>query len=437
MIQLFSRPTEAVVRCSVPLLFLVAGLFASVVFPVSLAADAAGNTSVPAPTLRYARSAAVLDVASDTVLYELRGDETWPPASLTKLVTIYTALEASERGEFELSAPQPVHPNAFVSAVPPGSSLMFLGPDQMVNGEDLLRGLAISSGNDAAVEVAMRVSGSVSSFAGAMNGAVRRLGYDQFFFEEPSGLSPANRVTAVGFARFSAVLLARWPWLTDRLFSLPEFTYPLDRHYVNGLQGGSIRQMNRNGLIGSYDGADGLKTGFIDESGYNLAATAVRGDRRLIAVVLGVQADSHREGGLRREEDTSTLLDWAFDSFEVVELARPEASVVDIWGGDRRTVTASASAVLPVSVPRGSGDRIVGRVDQRSGLWAPVASGTTVGTVRYSLDDRVLREVPLVVREDVDEGGVLRRMFDRIRWWFAGILGNRDAEPAPASPAHG
>ena len=290
--------------------------------------------NVPAPpVINYAHSAALLDVTTGTVLYQKEGSQLWPPASLTKLITIFTALDAAESGDFSLHEVQPVHPNAYHTSVPRGSSLMYLGPGQEVDGIDLLRGLAISSGNDAAVEVAMRTSGSVSVFCGQMNRVVHRLGFRQFYFEDPAGLSPANRVSAVGMARFSAALLQRWPWLTDELFSLREFTYPQPRHYPNGLQGGAIRQPNRNGLIYSYEGADGLKTGYIEESGYNLAATAERDGRRLIAVILGVQADSHHEGGRWREADAERLLDWGFREFRVVELTVPEVDPVTVWGG--------------------------------------------------------------------------------------------------------
>ncbi|MFW5827100.1 MAG: D-alanyl-D-alanine carboxypeptidase family protein, partial [Alkalispirochaeta sp.] len=176
--------------------------------------DPRTHLSIEPPNLEYAQAAALLELTTDTVLYQRRGQELWPPASLTKLVTIYTALQAAEEGRFDLDRAEPVRPSAYASAVPPGSSLMFLGPDQVVDGRDLIRGLAISSGNDAAVEVALRVSGSVTAFHQEMNEVARQTGYPMFHFEDAAGLSAANRVSAVEFARFARDLILRWPWLT-------------------------------------------------------------------------------------------------------------------------------------------------------------------------------------------------------------------------------
>mgnify|MGYP006274687209 FL=1 len=389
------------------------------------------------PDLRFGRSAAVLDVETGTLLYEFRSDELWPPASLTKLVTIYSALVAAEEGRFSLREPEPVHPAAYASAVPPGSSLMFLGPNQAVNGEDLLRGLAISSGNDAAVEVALRVSGSVSAFSGRMNQVMQDLGYSSFYFEEPAGLSPANRINAAGFARFAAELVRRWPWVTERLFNLREFTYPEAQHYPAGYHGGAIRQFNRNGMVGSYDGADGLKTGFIDESGYNLAATAQRNGRRLIVVVLGVQAGNHALGGERREYDAVRLMDWAFEQYETVRLQSPRPQMVTVWGGRERSVALSVAPVPAVVVPRGASGAIEGRFDQPEDLWAPLQEGQQVGTVTYHVEGCTVQTVPVTVASSVEEAGAVRRLVDRLRWWWEGQFGDETGARTAAGGSGG
>ncbi len=377
------------------------------------------------PMLEYATAAALLDVTTTTFLYGRDASRRWAPASLTKLVTIYTALDAADGGEVDFRAPQPVHPNAYASAVPPGSSLMFLGPGQVVGGVDLLRGLVVSSGNDAAVEVAMRVSGSVGAFNARMNEVAHRLGFDQFYFEDPAGLSAANRITAAGISLFAVDLIERWPWLLDEVFSLTEFTYPQPRNYPDGWPGGAIRQFNRNGLVGSFDGADGLKTGFIEESGYNIVATAERGGRRLVAVILGVQADSHQEGSRRRDADAAALLEWGFRSYEVVTVGAPQPDPVRVWGTRTDEVMPVVAELPPISVPAGTVGRITGSIEQDRDRWAPLSAGDTVGQVRYSLDGTVLEEVPLTIPEDVPEGSAIRRLFDRVRWWLAGFFGDR------------
>ncbi|MEX2442663.1 MAG: D-alanyl-D-alanine carboxypeptidase family protein [Alkalispirochaeta sp.] len=385
------------------------------------------HLGVDPPGLEYAQAAALLEVETDTVLFEMRGGEPWPPASLTKLVTIYTALNAAEEGRFDLDRAVAVSPSAYASAVPPGSSLMFLGPDQMVNGKDLLRGLAISSGNDAAVEVALRVSGSVEEFLSEMNEVVRQLGYHSFHFEDAAGLSPANRATAVGLARFARDLVHRWPWLTEEVFNLEEFTYPQIRHYPSGGGGGAIRQFNRNGLVGSIDGVDGLKTGFIEESGYNIAVTVERNGTRLIAVVLGVEGSTHSEGGARRESDAQRLLEWGFAGYENTELAVPAADPITLWGADRRRVTPAAELPELVTIPRGRAPAISGTIEQPRDMWAPIAEGQAVGTIRYTLEGTVFHELPLTVEHAVSEGNLFRRAFDRVRWWLRELFGSRDA----------
>ena len=394
------------------------------------AGDPRTYLSVEPPDLEYAQAAALLEVSTDTVLYELRGQELWPPASLTKLVTIYAALEAAEEGRFDLDRAEPVHPRAYASAVPPGSSLMFLGPDQVVDGRDLIRGLAISSGNDAAVEVALRVSGSIAAFHEEMNEVTRELGYPSFHFEDAAGLSAANRVSAVDFARFARDLITRWPWLTENVFNLEAFTYPERSHYPTGGGGGSIRQFNRNGLVGSVRNVDGLKTGFIEESGYNIAVTADRDDRRLIVIVLGVSGATHSEGGERREHDAHALLEWGFSRFETTLLDVPAAEPIALWGADRRTVVPTAASSAEVTIPLGRASEISGRIEQPSNLWAPVQEGSSVGTIRYTLDRTVIRDVPLTVDTAISEGRWLRRVYDRIRWWLHGLFGARTATAA-------
>ncbi|MDA3949893.1 MAG: serine hydrolase, partial [Spirochaeta sp.] len=157
----------------------------SVVYTAGLPAE----FTPPRPAPEHAAAAAVLDYETRTLLYGVNHRQTWAPASLTKLVTIYAALDAHAGREFSLSEPLPVHPEAWASAMMPGSSLMFLGPDQVVSGSDLFRGLLISSGNDAATEIAYRVSGSVGRFARRMNAVSAAAGFPEFYFEEPAGLS--------------------------------------------------------------------------------------------------------------------------------------------------------------------------------------------------------------------------------------------------------
>jgi len=375
------------------------------------------------PQIKYAGSAALLDYETGTLLYGHNQNQPWAPASLTKLMTIYTALDAMEEGRFDLDVPHPVSPAAWASAMPPGSSLMFLGPDQLVSGRDLFRGLMISSGNDAAVEVALRVAGSVSVFARDMNATSLRLGFRDFYFEEPAGLSGANRITAEGFARFTGKLIARHPELLTDYASVPSFTYPEAQHYPGGkLLGGSIRQFNRNTLIQEYEGADGLKTGFIEESGYNVAATAKRDDRRLIVVVLGVDAASHTEGGRKRSEDAETLLDWGFENYRRVAFAVSELEPIAVWGGRVRTTLPVLKKGPDMVLPLNTLSAVTRSVEVTPDIWAPADAGHAVGTVLYSVDGHVVAERPVVLAQSVEQGSLFTRLIDRIRWFFRGLV---------------
>ncbi len=378
------------------------------------------------PEIRHARAAVLMDHRTGTVLYARNPDEPRVPASLTKLVAIYTALDAARQGEFDLDSPGPISPSAYASAVPPGSSLMFLGPEQTVDGWDLLRGLAISSGNDSAVEVALRVSGSVGAFSNRMNRVARDLGFQGMFFEEPAGLSPGNRVTAREMAQFSRLLLQEWPRTVEQLFSLPSFAYPEARHFSDGiLRGNTIVQENRNLLLREYPGAEGLKTGYTSAAGYNLAASAVRDERRLIAIVLGVDGSSHLEGGLRRSADATELLDWGFDNFTTLEPVVPSIPAVTIWGSRIPVLEAGRPLVDPIVVPVSALGRLRGEIILPENLWAPLGENEEIGTLRYHIDGCTVLTVPVLAGQEIPEGSVFRRMWDRLRWWIRSLRSDR------------
>lgn len=376
------------------------------------------------PEISFAPVAVVMDYDTGEVLFGRNPDTPHVPASLTKLVTIYAALESSREGNFPLDQPLPVDPRAYASAMAPGSSLMFLGPDQFVSGWDLLRGLAVSSGNDAAVEVALRASGSVSAFSGFMNSLVRSLGLGTFYFEEAAGLSPGNRITAREMALFTRILLEEWPETVDTLFALPHFAYPEAHHYSREvLQGGTILQHNRNTLLDMYPGADGLKTGYTSAAGYNLAATATRDGRRLIVVVLGIDAPNHIAGAERRTRDAIELLDWGFTNFRTVRPARPDPGLLRVLGGRERSVALLMPDPPPLVVPASDIGSLRGEIELPDHVWAPRQAGERAGTVRYVLGDRHLAEVPLLFETTVGEGNIFRRIWDRLALWWAGLTG--------------
>ncbi|MCK4514251.1 MAG: D-alanyl-D-alanine carboxypeptidase, partial [Spirochaetaceae bacterium] len=201
------------------------------------------------------------------------------------------------------------------------------------------------------------------------------------------------------------------------------YTYPREENRVGEEAAPPITQSNRNLLLSQYPGADGVKTGFIDESGYHLAATATRGGRRLIAVVLGVAAPSHAEGGITRASDAAALLDYGFDEFDLLRFDYPPIEPVRVYKGERTSVDPIGPGSLVVSVPVGAGERLRGEVEQITEVVAPVPAGAPIGMIRVTLDGVTLTEAP-VTMPAVEPGGAFRRLWDSVVIFFESLFGN-------------
>ncbi len=360
-------------------------------------------------TAPRARSAIVVAAATGEVLLERNADERIPPASMTKLVAMYVALDAARSGEISLDDEVEPPPDSWAVNLPPRSSLMFLGEGQTVTVRELLSGMASVSGNDAAIALAYRVSGSVPSFVERMNGAVAALGLVQTRFVEPSGLSEHNVTTAREFASFCLAYLAEFPEALAAFHSLREFAFPLDRNYRDGRRAATVRQAATNRMLASLPGCDGLKTGYIDESGYNIALTAARGGERYLAVIMGGEGADSREGNRIRTEDGTALMDWAFSSWTTLELGEVEPVPMTVWGGGSLFAVAAGASSLAVPRVLTDGRKAGARVVTDSGITAPVRAGDEIGYVEYSIGgkpayrralvaDRSVEEYPLPVR---------------------------------------
>ena len=258
------------------------------------------------------RSAVLLDAATGILLYAKNEDEPIPPASLTKLMTIHLALREVAAGRAALDEAMAPPRESWAVNQPPRSSLMFLAAGQRVSLRELILGLAVPSGNDAAVAVALRFAPSVEDFTDRMNREARRLGLEKTRFTEPSGISEYNLTTALEFARFCRIYLREHPETLAEFHSVAEFAYPKAENVAEQYREkpGTIPQTNHNRLLGKVEGVDGLKTGYIDEAGYNIALTAERRGVRLIAVILGAPAGY--DGDRIRDEDGRKLLTCGF-----------------------------------------------------------------------------------------------------------------------------
>ncbi|MFP4374081.1 MAG: D-alanyl-D-alanine carboxypeptidase family protein [Spirochaetaceae bacterium] len=384
--------------------------------------DWIAEADMPRPELS-ARSAVLVDYETGTVLYEKQADTVIPPASLTKVMTIHIVLELARDGEISLEETFEVPEAAWAQNMPPGSSLMFLGPGQRVTLAELLEGLSVASGNDAAVAASLRVAGSVPAFVEMMNDESRRLGYETMRFSDPAGLSSNNRITAREYADFVSRHITSWPEALEDIYSRRVIRYPTDENFDSVMIGGSVRQENRNTLLFDYEGVDGLKTGYTEASGYNLTATAERDGRRLIAVVLGVQAGSLIEGARRRAEDAAELLDYGFDEFRRIEPAAPELAPLRVWKGRADEVAVVPEGAPPaIIVPRGREDNVTMSVRAAEELTAPVEPGRPVGAVSYRLGDSELARTELVTDARVRRAGFFKRLWHTIVLFAQRIL---------------
>lgn len=374
----------------------------------------------PPPELPEAEAAILFEPRSETVLFEKNADGVIPPASLTKVVSIHTARLIAENAGLDLGEPRPVPEQAWAQNMPPRSSLMFLGPDQQASLWELFRGMAVPSGNDAAVAVAIRTAGSVDAFVSTMNRVVDDMGYAVLRFVDPAGLSSRNRITAREYADFLGRYIERWPEALEELHSVQSLTYPRAAHYNGTMRGGGITQYNGNGLLHSYPGADGIKTGFTWASGYNLAASAEQDGYRLIAVILGVEAETHRNGGRIREGAAATLLDYGFDNFETAELGAPAVDPLRVWKGDAREVSLTYPESVEMVVPAGRAHAVRGVVDVPNEVIAPIEAGQVLGEIRYTLGNAVLHRVEISAADRVTQGGFFRRL------WHSLVLAVRD-----------
>jgi serine-type D-Ala-D-Ala carboxypeptidase (penicillin-binding protein 5/6) len=395
------------------LLAAVTAAAAGPVAPVRIPLD----ESLRPPSL-YARSAILLEARTGAILFEDNADAVIAPASLTKLMTLHIVLQEIATGRIDANERIVPGPDAWAKNMPPRSSLMFLGPRQTVSVAELLKGLAVASGNDAAVALADRVAGSVPAFVEMMNAEARRMGYREMRFVEPSGISARNTITAREYADFCRRFIERHPEALQSLFSLREFTYPLPENLAPGNHEKPITQQNRNVLLGRYEGADGLKTGYIDESGYNIAVTAERNGMRLISVILGEPARGRVSGMRLRTVESEKLLDYGFDNFTTVEPSYPPPAAVRVWKGRVRRVALQPSTVPLVVVPRVQAGQVRAVLEQRTEVIAPVPAGQEMGAVVVSLGGRQLTRFPLVAEHAVARGSLLRRALDSIALLF-------------------
>ena len=368
----------------------------------------AQSASVPPPDIA-ARSWFLFDVTTNTVLYSQTPDERVEPASLTKLMTAYVVFEALRDGTLKPDARPPVSNRAYKSA----GSRMFVDPRSPATVDELLHGLIIQSGNDAAIILAEAVAGSEEQFAEQMNAEARRLGMKNSHFVNASGLpAPDHYSSARDMAVLATRIIKEFPQYY-RLYSEREYTF-------NG-----VRQPNRNRLLAIDPSVDGMKTGFTDAAGYCLVASAHREQknatdpqgsqfsRRILSVLLGASSDA------TRATESQKLLNYGFQNFEALQLYRKNQPVGNhpVWKGQQPTVSAGFADDVLITAPRAQIGNIKGEIERTEPLIAPIHAGQRIATLRIRLGETVIAERPLIALETVETAGWFKSTWDTIRLW--------------------
>jgi len=367
----------------------------------SLLTLSASAQTVPAPSIA-AKSWLLLDATSGQVIAAQDPNARIEPASLTKIMTAYVTFQAIRDKKLALNTMVNVSPRAW--KVDSSSSKMFIDPATPVSVDDLLHGLMIQSGNDAAVALAEAVAGDEATFVVLMNREAQRMGMKNSKFANPHGLpSPDNFSTAQDLATLATNVIRDFPEFY-KIDSVKQFTY------------NKITQQNRNRLLWLDPTVDGMKTGHTESSGYSMIASARRpngtsGQRRLISVVSGASSD-----GVRTQE-SQKLLNWGFQNFDTVKLYSKGQAIAtpEVWKGSQSTVKIGFTNDVLVTVPKGVAGKLKPVLERKDPLVAPLARNGRVGTLRMMVDNKPLLVLPVVALEEVPEASIFGRAWDSMR----------------------
>ncbi|MES2319233.1 MAG: D-alanyl-D-alanine carboxypeptidase family protein [Pseudomonadota bacterium] len=368
-----------------------------------LALSAAVAQTLPPPTIA-ARSWLLLDATSGQVIASQDPNSRIEPASLTKIMTAYLTFAAIR--EKKLTLDQMINVSVRAWKVDPSSSKMFIDPATPVSVSDLLHGLMVQSGNDAAVALAEAVAGEESAFVFLMNKEAQRMGLKNTKFGNPHGLPSADNFST---AQDLSILAARV------ILDFPEF-YKIDS--VKSFTYNKITQPNRNRLLWLDPTVDGMKTGHTEGAGYGMIASARRPNgsmqRRLISVVLGTTSDQ------ARTQESQKLLNWGFQNFETVKLYSKGQPILtpEIWKGSASTLKIGFANDVLVTVPKGVAGKMKPVLERKDPLVAPVALHSKVGTLKMMVDGKPLLELPVVALDEVSQASIVGRAWDSMRLWI-------------------
>ena len=378
---------------------------AAAVFVMTVASAGAVAREAAAPPGNFetkAKHAILMDADANLVLFEKDADALVPPASMSKLMTLAVVFRELKAGHIKLETEFPVSEHAWrTGGAPSGSSAMFAPLNSKVTVSDLIQGITVQSGNDAAIILAEGVSGSEDAFAKEMNKYAREIGLTKSNFVNATGLPADGHVmTARELAMLARYLIYTYPEYYH-FFGEAEFKYR-DKFVFR----------NRNPLIFEPDlGVDGMKTGYIEEAGYGLVASAKRGDQRLILVVNGLESKQEREGEPRK------LIEWGFKSFKPFRLFDQGEKVSDalVWGGTQHYVPLVGDGNINIILPATSSGKVSASVVYQGPIKAPIRKGDRVAVLRItSAESSATNDIPLYAGDDIDQSNFAMRGLDSL-----------------------
>lgn len=361
---------------------------------VSLLAAPAWSIESPA------REAVVMDYNTGQVLFSKNAEQKMPPASMTKIMTVYLVFERLKDGRLSLDDTFVVSKKAWRK----GGSKMFVEVGKEITVENLLRGVIVQSGNDASIVLAEGLAGTEEAFAEMMTAKARELGMENTTFKNTTGWPhPEHRTSAKDLAILSRAMIKNFPEYYH-LFQEREFTW------------NDIRQFNRNPLLSRNIGVDGIKTGHTQNAGYGLTASAKRDGRRLITVVNGL------DSAKRRATEAARLLEWGFREFDNYTLFETGETVTKapVWLGAADRVSLITKAPLTLTLKRELKDEMTVKVAYESPIPAPVKSGAKLATLSVDVPGADNLSVPLVAGETVEQLGPLGRIVSGVEFLIFG-----------------
>lgn len=376
--------------------------------PAAPARAAALSDALPipdAPAPKVSKAWLVMDYATGQVLAGENIDTPVEPASITKVMTSYVIAAEMAAGKIKADDPVMMTEHAWREggAATDGSYSGF-EVNKTAPLVEMEKGMVVQSGNDAAIALAEHVAGSEQAFAQLMNAYAKKIGMKNSHFVNPHGLSaPGHVSTAHDLALLGRALIRDYP-VAYSYNKIKEFTV------------GPITQPNRNLLLWRDPSVDGIKTGHTSSAGYCLMASAQRGDQRLITVVMGDSSEN------QRAVDSQALLNWGFRFFETHRLyeAGKVLATPKVWKGGADVVQVGVAQPLLVSTPRGKYDRLKATMELPKALVAPIAQGQKLGTVKVTLDGKLVAQAPLVAVAAVEEGGFFKRLWHELLMWWQG-----------------